>query len=75
MNGLPVSVLVWIINGLFGLLTTTVLIILKLHQKADDEHRRRIDNRLEQIAKRVHDLTAMIGEVKAEQYYRDKRGG
>lgn len=67
--------LVWIINGLFGLLTAAVLVILKLHQKADDEHRKRMDDEIQSLRKRLHDLDSMVGQVKSEQAYQSRHIG
>lgn len=77
MNGSIIPVLLGAVMFLLGVIQTLMGIAQRrmqseIDKKASDSDRVRIDGEISSIRQRLHDLTSMIGEVKAAEYYRDK---
>lgn len=73
MNGYMIPIILGIVNLLIGLLLTVIGFVVKMHQKADDEHRVRIDKELDLVRQRLHDALNDISGLKAVEYLRDKK--
>ena len=79
MNGTFNSILLALIGGLLGLVQILFGFLLKAHKDSDQaahdvnaDSIKRIEARIEQVAKRLHDLTAVVGKVDQWQRYHDK---
>lgn len=87
-NGTFTNILLTAIGGLLMLVQGLFWLVGKAHvdrdderylrvegeieSKASDENMKRIEVRIEQIAKRVHDLTAVVGKVEQVQRFYDQ---
>jgi hypothetical protein len=79
MNGPLTQILVLVIGGLLGLVQVLFGLLLKAHADANKtanaghtETFKRIEARVEQIAERVHALTAIVGKVDQWQRFHDE---
>ena len=83
MNGTFNSILLGLIGGLIGLVQILFGFLLKAHKDSDQAAHdvnaeaikrveKRFEERIEQIAKRIHDLTAIVGKVDQLQRFQDK---
>lgn len=66
MNGVPVSILLWAVNFLLGIVLVLIGVILRMHQKADEEHRQRADAEIERLRQRFHDFSMKVGRVESD---------
>jgi uncharacterized membrane-anchored protein YhcB (DUF1043 family) len=60
MNGNAMTLLLWIANGLAGIVLLLVGVILRMHAAGDAEHRRRYETELEKLRARMHDAESQI---------------
>jgi hypothetical protein len=79
MNGTFNSILLGLIGGLLGLVQILFGFLLKAHKDSDKASHdvnadsiKRLETRIEQVAKRVHDLTAIVGKTDQWQRFHDK---
>lgn len=66
MNGNTVPFLVWVINGLFAVVSILIGAIIRMHQKSDEEHRERMDKEINGLRTRMHELGNKLSEVQAK---------
>lgn len=76
MNGLT-PILLGGVMFLLGVIQLLMGIIQRrmqsdIDKKANDTDRQRMDGEISSLRMRLHDLTSMIGELKAEKYYRER---
>lgn len=60
MNGYPMSILLMIFQGLTSLIMVLSGIILRLHQKSDEEHRQRFDDEIKRLRDRLHQAESKL---------------
>ena len=79
MNGTFNSILLALIGGLLGLVQILFGFLLKAHKDSDKASHdvnadaiKRLEARIEQVAKRVHDLTSLVANVDQWQRFKDK---
>jgi len=75
MNGSLTGVLLWLVTGLVGLVSTLIGFIVHLHIKSDEEHRKltsrefdiqksMTDQEIQRLRDAVHDLRNSVSEIK-----------
>jgi uncharacterized membrane protein len=67
MNGATVPFLVWVVNGLLGLVILLLGVIVRMHQQSDEDHRKRMDREINMLRNRIHDWSSNIGWIESER--------
>ena len=63
MNGSLTTILTAAVTFLLSIVVALIAFILKQHQRADDEHRRRIDKEIDLLRQRVHNFGNRVSEL------------
>lgn len=72
MNGHTFSIIFGMVMFLLGLVQTLMGILLKSHKSSDDERATRHDKEIDSLRHRLHEVTTMVAELKAADYYRER---
>lgn len=66
MEGAALKVLVGVLGALLSLSVALIGIILRQHEKSDEEHRARLEKEIERMRQRIHDYGGMIVDLQAK---------
>ena len=72
MNGSVSNLILWLVNGLLGLVMVLIGVIVRQHQKADEEHRGRLDGEVTRLRNRLHDVESKLSGLEALELSRKK---
>lgn len=56
MNGYPLAVLIWLVNGLLFIVSVLIGMVVKQHLNSDKEHQVRTDKEIDLLRSKVHDI-------------------
>ena len=72
INGNLTPVLLWLIAGLVGLVNVLFGLVLKMHVDRDDERWNSVNDEIQLLRTRLHDLSSVSGKVDQWQRFHDE---
>lgn len=63
MNGSASNLILYIVNGLVGLVVLLIGVVVRQHQKADEDHKNRMDKEIDRLRSRLHDAESKLAGI------------